>query len=299
MLSFLPGPVRGCISAILILLNTIFWASLIFPMAFIKAIIPLKGWRKLCSKVLNELASSWISCNNLNLRLTNNIRWDVKGLEDLKNDEWYLVLSNHQSWSDILVLQKVFNRRVPFLKFFIKKELIWVPILGQAWWALDFPFMKRYSKEFLEKHPELKGKDLETTRQACEKFKDIPVSVMNFVEGTRFSAAKREKQGSPYNYLLKPKAAGMAFVLAAMGDTLNSIVNVTIVYPQGARDIWQFLCGKVPTVVVQVETMPISSEICGDYFNDPDFREKFQKWLNDLWAEKDQVMQVLLNPDSD
>jgi 1-acyl-sn-glycerol-3-phosphate acyltransferase len=205
-----------------------------------------------------------------------------------------MVLSNHQSWVDILVLQRIFHRKIPFLKFFLKKELIWVPIIGLAWWALDFPFMKRYSQAFLEKHPHLKGKDLETTKKACEKFKTIPVSVMNFAEGTRFMAAKHKLQQSPYKNLLLPKAGGMAFVFQAMGEQLHRIVDVTIAYPGGAKSFWQFLCGKVDEVKVRVRTYPLSGELLGDYFNDSEYRERFQKWLNELWAEKDRQIERML-----
>ncbi|HUT53565.1 MAG TPA: acyltransferase [bacterium] len=294
MLSFLPGPVKGALSFLLIVINTVFWCLLLFPMAFLKFIFPVPAWRRLCGKALNAIATNWIMVNNWNLWLLTGIRWKVTGLEALRMDQWYLVVSNHQSWSDILVLQKVFNRRVPFLKFFLKQELIWVPILGLAWWALDYPFMKRYSKEFLEKHPELKGKDLATTRKACEKFRTMPVSIMNFVEGTRFTAAKHESQRSPYRRLLRPKAAGVAFVLGAMGERLSGILNVTIVYPDGARDLWQFLCGRVGEVRVKVEALPVTPEILGDYFDDEQYRERFQEWLNGLWAEKDGVFGEML-----
>jgi len=205
-------------------------------------------------------------------------------------NDWYLVLSNHQTWVDIIVLQKVFNRKIPFLKFFIKKELLWVPILGLAWWALDYPVMMRYSKDFIKKNPHLKGKDVETTRKSCEKFKTMPVSIMNFVEGTRFTAEKHDKQKSPHKHLLKPRAAGVASVLNIMGDQINRILDVTIIYPRGARSFWRFLCGDVDEVVVKVESLPVSEELIGDYYEDDQFRERFNTWINSLWDRKDKVL---------
>jgi 1-acyl-sn-glycerol-3-phosphate acyltransferase len=294
MFRYFLGWVRGVISLLIYVVNTIFWVVQIFFIAFLKLVIPLRGWRKFCNILLTGIANNWIAVNNFNQRCTSRVRWDVKGLEGLKRKEWYMVLSNHQSWVDILVLQRVFYRKIPFLKFFIKKELIWVPLLGLAWWALDFPFMKRYSKAFLEKHPHLRGKDLETTRRACEKFKSIPVSVMNFVEGTRFSRIKHRKQGSPHTNLLRPKAGGMAFVFQAMGEQLHSIVDVTIAYPEGAKSFWEFLCGRVGEIKVRVKSYPLSRELLGDYFNDSEYRERFQQWLNDLWEEKDSRIQRML-----
>ena len=228
------------------------------------------------------------------MKLMHRIQWDVQGAETLCKDNWYIVVSNHQSWVDIPVLQTVFMGRIPFLKFFLKKELIWVPILGLAWWALDFPFMKRYSNEFLRKYPHLKGKDIEITRKACRKFKAKPVSIMNFMEGTRFTQAKKEKQNSPYNHLLKPKAGGIAFVLGAMGEHLSTLVDVTITYPEGVRNYWEFMCGKITHIKVQIQNMRITPDLLGDYFNDPMYRDSFQKWVNDFWKQKDHAMGKML-----
>jgi 1-acyl-sn-glycerol-3-phosphate acyltransferase len=206
----------------------------------------------------------------------------------------YLVLCNHQSWVDIPVLQKVFNRRIPFLRFFLKSQLIWVPLLGPAWWALDFPFMKRYSKETLARHPELQGKDREATRRACEKFRQLPVSVMNFVEGTRFTRAKHDAQGSPFRHLLRPKAGGVAFVLDAMGDALHAILDVTLVYPGGTPSMMDLIGGRVREIRVHVRELPIDAALRGDYENDAAFRERFQSWVNALWRDKDaRITQML------
>ncbi len=294
MLNFLPGPISGILSIIYLSLNTIFWCTPLFAFAFIKAIIPVNAWRKLCDIILNRIANNWILCNNIALIILKKIKWDVKGVENLNPEDWYLVISNHQTWVDIIVLQKIFYRNIPFLKFFLKKELIWVPVLGLAWWALDFPFMKRYTREFLEKNPHLKGKDLEITKKACEKFKTIPVSVMNFIEGTRFTKEKHEKQQSQYKHLLKPKSGGIAFVLTTMGEYLNSILDVTIAYPQKVESMWEFLCSKETEIKVRVNILPIGEEHTGNYFEDEEFRNMFQDWLNSFWTKKDKVMQELL-----
>jgi len=295
MQSYIPGPLKGALSFTGFVVNTIFWVIPIFLIAFLKLLLPLKIWRKICDLVLNWLASNWIAVNNLNLRLVSGTRWDVRGIEGLKMDAWYLVVANHQSWVDILVLQKIFHRKIPFLKFFLKKELIWVPVMGLAWWALDFPFMKRYSTAFLKRNPHLRGKDIEITKKACRKFETIPVSIMNFIEGTRLTRAKHDRQGSPYQNLLRPKSGGIAFVLAAMGNQISGIVDVTIVYPQGAGSFWDLICGRIPDIRVQVKLIPITDEIKGDYFNDRAFKRNFQKWINAHWSEKDQQIDLLLN----
>jgi len=294
MLDFLPGFVKGSLSFLLYLINTVVFCSILFCVALFKLILRVPAFMKYYDMVLIYIAMSWVRVNGLNTDLFNRIEWTFKGVEGLKKREWYLLLSNHQSWVDILVLQKMFRDRIPMLKFFLKKELIWVPILGIAWWALDFPFMRRYSSKFLEKNPHLKGKDLESTKKACEKFRTIPVSVVNFVEGTRFTPAKHHRQASQYTHLLKPKAGGVAFVLSAMGDCMQKIINVTIVYPDGADTFWGFISGRVRRIIVDVEVLPITQEIQGDYFNDPVFRERFCNWINLLWKEKDMKIDRLL-----
>ncbi|MBR9982228.1 MAG: acyltransferase [Desulfatitalea sp.] len=294
MLRFLLGWARGALSAILYAINTAFWVSLLFIVITARVIIPIASWRRLCGRAAISIAENWISCNNLNQRITGRTRLYIQGVDSLKRAEWYLVLSNHQSWVDILILQRVFNRKIPFLKFFIKKELFWFPVLGQAWWALDFPFIKRYSKRFLEKYPHLKGTDLEITRKACEKFKALPISIMNFVEGTRFSQAKRARQQSPHTHLLKAKAGGIAFVLQAMEGRIHRILDVTIVYSEGPRTFWAFLCGKIEEARVHIRSLPVTADLVGDYAEDPQFRERFQQWLNHLWQEKDHCIQELI-----
>lgn len=277
----------GSISMLLYFLNTAVMFPF-FPVIGLLKLLPVARWRALCGLVLDRMATLWISVNNLNLKITKRIHWDVTGLEGLNPREWYLVIANHRSWADILILQKVFNRKIPFLKFFLKKELIWVPLMGIAWWALDFPFMKRYSGAFLKKFPHLKGKDIEITRKACEKFRHIPVSVMNFIEGTRFTEEKHRRQNSPFTNLLRPKAGGMAFVLSAMGgEKMKKILNVSICYPDGIRSFWDFLCGGISSVKVHIEELPITKELLGDYLDNEKFRDEFQEWVNRLWMEKD------------
>lgn len=294
MLSFLPAWLIGSISLLMYVLNCLLIGSIILVVAILK-IIPIERWRAFCSQLLVWIGMIWIDINSLNIWLTRKISWDIEGLEGLKPGGWYLLISNHRTWADILVLQKVFNHRIPFLKFFLKQQLIWLPVAGQVWWAMDFPFMKRHSKEYLQKHPEEQGKDIETTRRACEKFKYHPISIMNFVEGTRFTKEKHKRQNSPFSHLLLPKAGGVAFVLSAMGNYLTSIVNVTIIYPQADVSFWDFLSGRVNQVTVRVEQLPIPDKFLNNqYDKDPGAQKDFQDWVNRLWEKKNQQIKEMI-----
>lgn len=230
----------------------------------------------------------WIDNNSHIFAAVNHTRWDVQGVTNLKRDSWYLIMSNHQTWVDILAIQTSLNRRVPFLKFFIKQELVWFPFLGIAWWAMDMPFMKRYSKSYLAKYPEKKGMDLEITRQACQKFRETPTSIINFIEGTRFSKEKKVRRDSPYTYLLPPRAGGIALALSSMGDMFDAILDVTIVYPGEPPKFWTLFCGEFEHVIIHIEQRPVEKwMVSGDYSNDRDHRRQFHQWLTTLWQEKD------------
>lgn len=296
MLAFLPAPVRGALGLSLFVLNTVFWCLPLYAVLPLKLAIPRPGWRAFHARWLTRIAETWIEGNGAIMRLTQRIEWDVQGLEGLRRDDWYLVSANHQSWVDIVVLQRVFNRRIPFLKFFIKRPLIWVPLLGGAWWALDFPFMKRHSAAYLARHPAARDEDWATTRRACERFRDTPTAILDFLEGTRFRPDKRARQKSPYRHLLRPKAGGLAAVLEALPDRLRALLDVTIVYPDGRSTFLDLFSGRIRRVIVRVRQLPIPAEVLGgDYRRDPAFRAATKAWVNRLWADKDALIGQLLD----
>jgi len=286
-LALLPALLRATVAATLLALNTLCWCVLLFALALVRLVLPGRAMRRLLDPLLNAVATAWIAGNSGWMRLTQATVWDVQGIDGLPYQGWYLVISNHQSWVDIFVLQHLLNRRIPLLKFFLKQELIWVPVLGLAWWALDFPFMRRHSDEVLRRHPEKRFEDLEAARRACAKFALVPTSVMNFVEGTRYTAAKHDSQRSPYAHLLRPKAGGLAMAIHALGDRFDSLLDVTIVYPDGAPTFRQFLRGEVGRVVVRAARHEIPAELHAGSPQDSAQRKRVQRWLAELWQAKD------------
>ncbi|WP_202842348.1 acyltransferase [Luteimonas saliphila] len=291
-------PLRVALLFLLIAANTVLHVVPLLAVALVKAALPFDRLRKAGNPLLAGLAESWIGVNGWMADRFLRTRVHVQEDAALQADGHYLVLANHQSWVDIVVLQKVFNRRIPLLRFFLKRQLIWVPLLGLAWWALDFPFMGRHTPKQVARRPELARRDIEATRRACAKFREIPVAIMNFVEGTRFTPAKHARQDSPYRHLLKPKSGGVAFVLDAMGEGLHAILDVTIAYPGGRPTMVDLLANRVPAVHVRVRQRPIPVELVeGDYQNDRAFRIRFQQWMNGLWREKDADMARLMGDD--
>lgn len=274
--------------------NTVLWFTPLIVFAVVKLLMPVRSARVAITRWLMAIGENWVSGNALVLGLRRPGALDVRGVHDLNRNGWYLLIANHQTWSDILILQTVFNRRIPFLKFFIKRELIWFPLLGIAWWALDMPFMKRYSKSYLAKHPEKRGDDLKATQAACRKFSATPTSVINFVEGTRFSEEKKLKRGSQFDNLLPPRAGGIALAVSSMGSMFDAILDVTVVYPDQVVRFWDMCCGDLRPAIVDVVKRPLDAWLLqGDYSSNREYRSAFHRWLTEIWTEKDERIHAL------
>ena len=285
---------HGLFSFSVIVVNTAFWVVPVLVGIAIKLAVPNARWRRFWGIAVDKIASCWAMFNLVFARHTMETKWIFPRIDGLKPDGCYLVIANHQSGVDILALQMLLTGKLPFLKFFIKKELLFVPVMGLAWWALDYPFMTRYSKEFLEKHPHLKGRDIEITRRACRRFGPVPVAIVNFLEGTRFTPQKYRRQKSPYRHLLKPKAGGIGYVLTSMGERVDAIIDVTIIYPEGIPSLVDFLCGRIGTVELLAEKIPVTKELLGDYSADEAYQERFRSWVNGVWERKGDLMQSRL-----
>lgn len=283
---------RGLFALLLVIANTLFWSVPLYLLTLLRLLLPVRSARQALARAITRVAESWIGVNNALFVLAPNTRLEVSGLDGLRLDRWYLICSNHASSVDIPILQKVFYRRIPFIRFFIKQELIWVPVLGLAWWALDYPFVKRYSQAYLARHPEKRGADLESTRRACLKFEHFPTTILNFVEGTRITPRKHRAQDSPYRHLLKPKTGGAARVMASMGRLLDGVLDVTLYYPDGHVTLWDLLTGRITRVVVHVRQRPLPDGLSGDLdLNDDTVRAAFQEWMTALWEEKDALLE--------
>lgn len=278
----------GIFSLVLYTLNLIFWVTVLYLTALIRFIIPIPSFQKKMYLLMQQLPNYWIDGHDWIIKLTTNTKWEIEGLENLSNKKWYFLISNHQSWADILVLEKVFHHKIPTLKFFLKKQLIWLPFAGQACWLLDFPFMERTTREQLKKNPEMRDKDIKTVEKACEIFKRTPSTIINFLEGTRFTPEKHQKQSSPYQHLLKPKSSGVAAALSVLEGYVKEIIDVTIIYPNRPVTAWDFFCGRMKTITIKVRVLPLPEKFCHAFVQDRHLRAEFQQWINQIWEEKDE-----------
>jgi 1-acyl-sn-glycerol-3-phosphate acyltransferase len=293
MLGLVLGVLRGAIAFVLFGVNTAFWGMAVFLMGLVKLLWPAGRWRKRCVLIMAGLGDAWVVVNRSIWKLLVPTQLEVRGMPELRRDGRYLVIANHQSWTDILVLFVVFNGKSAFIRFFLKHVLLFVPFLGWGCWALEFPFMKRHTREYLARHPEKRNEDFETTRRSCRHYRHVPVTIANFIEGTRFTEKKHRLQASRYRNLLEPRTGGIAFVLASMGEQLDGIFDVTIVFPGRHHDVsfLEFLIGRIPRIVVVIRELPLVPR-----FNDREVispgprRNELKAWVRAIWDEKDLLL---------
>ena len=281
---------KGVICFLLLVLNTLFWCIFLLSFAIIKLIIPFESSKRIFTHLIILIGECWIFCNGLWIKTFHNPKWKVQGFEKLDKRNWYLSLANHQSWADIFILQSITNRKIPMLKFFMKDVLIWVPVIGLAWWALDMPFLKRYSEEQIKRNPELRGKDISSMKKSFTRFSRYPVSIFIFAEGTRFTKEKGDLQSSPFNNLLLPKPGGIGLTLSTM-PYINKMIDFSIKYERDKKTFWAFLCGEMNEATVKVNLIDIPQRLLrGEYSEDEIYREDLKNWLYDIWQEKDKFL---------
>ncbi len=283
--------IKGVLGFLAVVINTLFWCLFLLTIAIFKLLIPMESWKRLCTKLIINIGECWIYCNGLWIQALHRPRWNVEGFEELDSSNWYLAVANHQSWADIFVLQGITNRKIPMLKFFMKHVLIWVPVIGLAWWALDMPFLKRYTKEEIQKNPELRGKDIKAMEKSFERYSRYPVSIFSFAEGTRFTKEKKDNQLSQFEYLLNPKIGGIGLTLTTM-PYIKLLLDFTIHYEDERRSFWDFLCGRMSKADVRVRQINIPDNLLGkNYEDDPIFRENLKEWVYDIWSDKEKYLE--------
>lgn len=275
--------------------NLALWGGLIIALGLVKLLLPNGPIRAMWNKIMHALMFSFGRISVLLIRLFNRVDIECAVHGELAKDRWYLIIANHLSYLDIILLIEFATHRIPAPKFFLKKELIWLPFVGLGAWALDMPFMHRYTRAYLEKHPHKKGKDLETTKAYCEKFRTVPTTVINFVEGTRFTTDKHASKQSPYKHLLPPKAGGVSFTLAAMGELFTNVLDISLLYPENTNHpMMAMLSGRMTKIVIDVNVSPVPELQQQSTRTESEFRLYFQDWLNSLWKNKDNRIKKLL-----
>lgn len=285
---------KGSLAALFIGVNTIGGCILLFIMALIR--LPLtRSWHDRMSKHMDLIIDGWVSANRWmysTLRLIDvQVSWPAA---ELSRRRWYMVVSNHQTWVDIVLLQSTFRAVIPPLKFFTKQQLIWLPFLGQAMYLLGFPYVRRVSRQARESNPDLKQLDRQNTLAACDRFRTHPTAVLNFLEGTRFTTDKHAAQDARYQNLLNPRIGGLSYVLSGLKEELNELIDVSIVYPNGPPGFWEFLQGKCESVTIKLELHQLSPAMQSNDLAEQ--RKSLGPFIESLWQAKDDLIDLTKPP---
>jgi 1-acyl-sn-glycerol-3-phosphate acyltransferase len=273
--------IKGVLCFSCILANIFFWLVPLVLLTFLKLLVPWENFQKLLSASMALIYRLTVSIDDFLLFRIMGISVEIEGRRKVYPEKFYLITANHQSWSDIFVLQHVFNWRAPIPKFLVKKELIYLPVVNIICLAYDYPLLQRGSMRggvSSEGHFERDALSLE---KACSRFIRFPATVINLVEGTRFTKEKARRQSSPYEHLLKPKAGGMAILFSISGVKVRTLIDVTIVYDCARPTFWNFLCGRCGRVVVKVKEYESDALPANRDF------DSMAKWINGVWEKKD------------
>ncbi len=275
-----------CPVAIILELFTVF--ILPFPillLALVRLVFPCRA----LDRAMETTALAWVYVNYFILHYLLFLKIEVIGADQITPGKNYFVLANHQSWVDILMLEDALIGRTGWSRYFIKKNLMHVPLTGWACKSLHFPYMYRFPKSHLAKHPEDKGKDVEITKRSCAELRELYFKLNNFPEGTRFTKTKHNNQKSPYKNLLKPKSGGVANAFNILHDRLECILSLTIIYAE-KPNIMKLFFGQMTKVKIIIDKIPLTEDLIGDYANDPQFRIHFQKFISSVWERKDRLL---------
>lgn len=233
---------------------------------------------------MDLVIDAWVSVFGALIRTFKLIEVQVEfPAEALNRNRWRLILSNHQSWVDIILLQTTFRHKTAVLKFFTKRELIWLPFIGLAMWFLGFPYVYRAGSkpaEVVEAQREINEAVL--AREGT-RFLEKPVAVISFAEGSRFTERKRIDRNSPYKHLLAPRRGGVIQVLNTLTGHINEVLDVTIHYEGAIPGFWDLLTGRAPAASLTVQEIPLPGSD----------EAAISTWLNDLWSQKDEHLLAL------
>jgi len=283
----------GFITLILIIIELTIGFGALAIVNVPRAIFSFKSLKIKLAKISNSIGEYTVYGLKIIMKIMHRDSMQVFDNNEFDKNAWYMAISNHQSWADIFILLVAAHKRIPLLKFFMKKELAWIPFIFLANKTLNMPFVNRHSKKELEKNPNLRNKDYENTLKACKRFLRSPSTIFSYAEGTRNDAAKHKAQNSPYKNLLKPRIGGIATALSAMPN-INVLVDYSVVYKSEKRGAWSFLKGDMKDVKVLVRKYDIPENLKNkNYSTDAEYRENFKNWIEAIWIEKDQEIERL------
>ncbi len=272
------GHLRSATSLVVITSNLAFWIAIALPTSLLRLVVPPLA--PAAHRALDAIYRAAVRIDDYWLRRVMGLRWTCPAL-DLDPRRSWLVVSNHVSWADIFLIQSLLVSQGLVVKFLTKRELLALPVVGLILWAFEFPLLRRTSRRG-QSEEERKRLDFEALREACRSARENPVALVCFAEGTRATAARRARLDTPHRHLLPPRVGGFGALCDGLGDALAGVVDCTLVYGNGSREItfWEFLAGGSMELGLYAERIA-PGEI-------PASREERARWLEARWAIKDE-----------
>lgn len=209
----------------------------------------------------------------------------------LSQDKSYVMVINHRSHVDILVILAVFYDQIPNVKFFLKRSLFWVPFLGQFCYLMNYVFVSKIKTNLVRRDPSMVQKQRDLISQQCRGLVKSPVTLAVFAEGTRYVAEKKLGVKKVFRNLLAPQPAGIALALEASARHISDLLDITLVYDVGFVSAWLLLSGQVNDIEIHAQTFDVTkSNLVGDYVRDRNYRKYFSEWVRSLWQRKDGLL---------
>jgi len=280
-----------CKGALTLLLGASLGLAFLLPLLLLALLkVLIRPASQPLTRLMIWLTLAYVAITNRVYRLIHQQDWEVSINAAIRPDQGCVLLCNHQAWPDVTLLILNLYNRVPFFTFFLKEELRWIPLIGWAAWALDYPFLKRHSAEDLAQNPALREVDARSTELACNKLKARTPCLINFAEGTRFTAEKHRSTQSPYHNLFRPKAGALTYAIYHLNPQIEVILDATIIYHQPEPTFWKFLCGTLGPVELIVSRLekPLMTETKDAGLEA--IRAEIKPWLDQRWQEKDEFI---------
>ena len=256
-------------SALWVATNLFIGFLLLLPVAIISWLLPLPLVSRSCSFLVKRIYRAAVQLDSFWMQRVVGIELVVNGPATI--DQSPVVICNHQSWFDIPLVQEVISGNGPIVRFLIKREIAWVPIIGWICLAMNFPRLRR------SQNSQTRQSDFSIIQQASKNHADDSGALLIFPEGTRFTEAKKAQQQAPYQRLLKPKAGGLK-VIKNHFDKNASLIDITINYHQAGVKIWNCLHGNPRKITITLDHYRLA-EI-----------DDIESWLNHRWQEKDRLL---------
>ena len=270
-LSFIGKQLFSLTSSLVVILNLGFWMFPLIGIAVIRSLIGgFEPFYNACTRLIELCYKTAAAINSAWMVHVVGINFNVDGT--LPDQPTQVIVANHQTWFDIPILQHVVTGQGPVLKFLIKRQLVWLPIVGWICYALNFPRMNRGSDGRAHRQ------DLDAIKKASSTMHKERGALLIFAEGTRFTEEKHRNQNSPYKKLLIPRPGGLKVALSTMPPD-TPVVDITINYKGGETNFWKCLHGANRDIDIYIEKHNAAEIIDA------------RSWLRDRWEQKDKSLQ--------